>query len=267
MKTWERVEQDCTEYLQRKFSAYATFTRQGSSDSTKSDVKVQRTNKEPFYVEAKKLPAQCGQFVLLPNEQTKTFTFSPENDSEENEYARTMIAHMNERFDSFFNAGTKGEILEIDNGEELFVGWILEHYNSRNVKFFITDKRVLFPIEDFSKYLSVTAKYRTKKSGSQKTGNRYIPLVQAYLQEHHEYQIQSTYVKDNSLYVQSDLPLQRKTFSISGCNYTLYFSKKGQDYEIRRLSNTYHANVIFSISLKSAEKGLSDEQFIQFLTL
>ncbi len=267
MNAWEQVEQDCVNYLQSKFSAYATFQQKGSADSTQSDIEVQCPNRQPFYIETKKLPAQCGQFVLLPNEQTKTFTFSPENDSKENTYTQAIISHMNTRFDAFLHAGTKGVPLNIDNGEELFIGWILEHYKARNVQFFITDKHVLFPIEEFSKYFSVTAKYRIKKSGSQKTGKCYIPLVQAYLQKHSEYQIQSTYVKDNSLYVCSELPLQRKHFSITGCNYTLYFSKKGQDYEIRRPSNTHHANVIFSISLKSAEKGLSDEQFIAFLTL
>jgi len=42
------------------------------------------------------------------------------------------------------------------------------------------------------------------------------------------------------------------------------FSLRGNEYELRKLSNTYNANVIFSIKQKSS-RGLNDEDFIRYL--
>ena len=39
------------------------------------------------------------------------------------------------------------------------------------------------------------------------------------------------------------------------------FSQRGERYEIRKLSNTYNANVIFSVKLNEYASGLTDQEF------
>ena len=43
------------------------------------------------------------------------------------------------------------------------------------------------------------------------------------------------------------------------------FSQRGERYEIRKLSNTYNANVIFSVKLNEYASGLTDQEFITAL--
>lgn len=42
-------------------------------------------------------------------------------------------------------------------------------------------------------------------------------------------------------------------------------SQRGERYEIRKLSNTYNANVIFSVKLNEYASGLTDQEFITAL--
>ena len=76
MSTWEQFEIDCTRFLMEQFGEYATFIHQGRSDSTVPDIKVTTKKNKQFYIEAKHSPAQCGQFVLLPNVETRKFEYS-----------------------------------------------------------------------------------------------------------------------------------------------------------------------------------------------
>ena len=126
----EAFEIRCYEYLK---AFYATrninFERKGGMDSTTSDIAVIKNNKVDFYIEAKDSPAQSGQFVLLPDESTKTFVFSPKNHSTPNKLTDIMIEYMNQNFARFNHASTSGQSLEIDN--HVFSGWIVEHYKEK----------------------------------------------------------------------------------------------------------------------------------------
>ena len=63
------------------------------------------------------------------------------------------------------------------------------------------------------------------------------------------------------LYSQENLHNER--FIIGKNEYMI--SKRENNYEIRKLSNTSNANVIFSIELKSNKSGLSVSDFIFIL--
>ena len=67
MERWEEFEIQCTEYLNQKFGAYANFIHQGGANSTVSDILVHTNTGNSFYMDVKHSPAQCGQFVLLPD--------------------------------------------------------------------------------------------------------------------------------------------------------------------------------------------------------
>lgn len=261
--SWEEFEKQCTEYLKQTFGTLATFIHQGGADSTVPDILVTKSDTTKFYIEAKHTPAQCGQFVLLPNIESGTFEYSNQNKSEVNEYSQIIIEHMNNNFNSFCEAGTTGQDIVIQNSQEVFSNWIIKAYREKNVKFFITDNFTILPIEDFQKHFKVSAKYRIKRSGSNNIGRNRIKLVSDYISSKEDYGIMEiTEVKDK-LFVTSTKELDTTRFILIDNEYM--FSTREDKFEIRKLSNTYNANVIFSIEKIQSAQGLTSEQFSTIL--
>lgn len=63
---------------------------------------------------------------------------------------------------------------------------------------------------------------------------------------------------DSKLFVTSTRYIHNTRFIINGTEYM--FSERGSEYEIRKLSNTFNANVIFSIDLKTTRSiGYSND--------
>lgn len=164
MAMWEDFEIDCTSYLNSKFGAYAYFTHQGGPDSTVPDILVQTNSDKSFYIDAKHSPAQCGQFVLLPNIESGTFEYSKQNVTQINKYAHRIIEYMNDDFDKFRNAGTTGRDIDMPNGSSTFSNWIIQAYQEKDVMFFITNNYTILPVERFQEYFDVSAKYRLNEA-------------------------------------------------------------------------------------------------------
>ena len=262
MSTWEDFEIQCVNHLNEKFSDYARFTHQGGTDSTTADILVKTQKSKSFYVEAKHSPAQCGQFVLLPNLATRTFQYSSLNATDINQYSETIINYMNKDFDSFRNAGTAGKEIDIKNASDIFTGWIITTYKSKGVEFFITNGFFIFPIKDFAKYFDVTAKYRIKRSGSGDVGKSRFNTVMKYICEK-GYNIANLRVSGNKMFLTSSEQLHNKRFILDGTEYM--FSLRGNEFEIRKLSDTYNANVIFSVKLKDKPPHSENTEFIEYL--
>lgn len=257
MRPGERFENDCYQYLKQTYNS-TTFHLEGGMDSTKSDIAVIKNNRIIFYIEAKDTAAQSGQFVLLPDEETETFVFSPRNHSEPNEMTEIMIQNMNNDFHRFNNAGTAGESLDIDSS--VFSNWIIDHYIGKNVKYVISYKNgyVILPIRKFSSYFEVIANYRIKKSGSGSPAKKDLIDVENEIKSFYTSATFAT--NDSKLFVTLSEPLYQDKFILG--EYTYYFSKHGENtYEIRRLSNTYNMNVIFTIQLK---KNQETEDLLEF---
>lgn len=261
MVIWEEFEVQCTNYLNNKFGCYASFFHQGGSDSTVPDILVKTNTGKSFYIDAKHSPAQCGQFVLLPDLDTYTFKYSRQNINHINKYAKIIMDYMNQDFDAFREAGTAGKDINIPNGSNIFASWIIQTYQKKGTEFFITNGYTLLPIKQFSYYFEVTAKYRIKRSGSGNVGKNRINLVMNYIVAHN-YAITNSRVNGNKLFVSTSRNLHNLRFILQGDEYM--FSLRGNEYELRKLSNTYNANVIFSIRQKSSQ-GMRDEDFICFL--
>lgn len=259
---WKNFECACTEYLNVRFGWYANFILQGGADSTTSDIFVKTRKGEEFYMEAKHSPAQCGQFVLLPNIKTGMFEYSDGNKMSENQYSVEIMAYMNTYFDKFRAAGTKGKDIDMVNGQYLFAQWIISAYKRKGVKYFITNDFCILPIGKIQDYFNITAKYRIKRSGSSKVGKKNIVYVVDYISSH-DYGITDSNVYNDKIFVESDTELHNKRFILAGNEYM--FSRRNELYEIRKLSNTYNANVIFSIVLKSDISGISETDFINCL--
>ncbi len=261
MKVWEKFEIQCTEYLNDRFGDYAKFFHQGRADSTIPDILVKTNRGNSFYIEAKHSPAQCGQFVLFPNLESRTFEYSKQNTTEINKYAEQIIEYMNQDFNGFKEVGTKGKDIEFPNCSTVFANWIIQYYSNKGVKFFMTNNNVLLPIEQFSDYFEVSAKYRIKRSGSGNVGKNKINSVMDYITSQ-DYIITDSRIKGDKLFVSSSCNLHDNRFILRGIEYM--FSFRGTEYELRKLSNTYNTNVIFSIKQKLT-CGMSEEEFIYFL--
>lgn len=262
METWKEFEIQCTDFLNSKFGAYARFFHQGGADSTVPDILVETKHSNSFYIDAKHSPAQCGQFVLLPNLDTGTFEYSRLNINHINRYSEMIMEYMNEDFDAFREAGTAGKDIDMPNGSDIFAGWIIQAYKDKGVKFFITNNYTILPIERFREYFYVTAKYRIKRSGSGNVGKSHLKSVRDYISTQ-DYVIADSRIEGDKLFVISPQQLHNHRFILCGIEYM--FSLRGDEYELRKLSNTYNANVIFSILHKASTPGMSESEFIDCL--
>ena len=262
MSTWENFEIDCTNHLNNKFSKYASFKHQGGANSTVPDILVTTTSGRRFYIEAKHSPAQCGQFVLLPDLRNRVFKYSSGNTKPIDEYSRAIMVHMNNDFDGFREAGTKGKDIIMENRQGIFSNWIINYYKSKNVGFIITNNYIIFPVENIADYFYITAKYRIKRSGSAEVGVKNLKSVSDHIRTL-DYAINEIHFDNSKLIVSSPKQLHNLRFIFDGNEYM--FSRRNNEYELRRLSNTYNANVIFSINLKSSVSGISDDEFINAL--
>lgn len=261
MAIWRKFEIECTEYLNQKFGNLASFMNAGGSDSTINDIFVKTRAGRNFYIEAKHSPAQCGQFVLLPNISTRSFEYSRLNIMPLNSAAQTIIRHMNADFDAYKEAGTIGKDIDLNDGGKIFAEWIIDSYKNKGTIFFITNDYTILHVDDFLDYFFVTSKYREKRSGSGDVGKSNISEVYNHIIKS-GFNIGSHVMNGAKLFVTSPDMLHNTRF-IYG-NYEYMFSQRGRQYEIRKLSNTFNANVIFSIEKKS-KRGLSNMEFSQFL--
>ena len=115
---------------------YARFTHKGGADSAVPDILVETRQGFCFYIEAKHSPAQCGQFVLLPDIMTQTFQYSKQNTDSINSLAQMIIEYMNQKFDDYRNAGTAGKEIVMPGSQEIFAAWIVEHYRKKRCSIF-----------------------------------------------------------------------------------------------------------------------------------
>ena len=261
MDGWKKFENDSTAYLQRNFGEYAQFNCQGGSDSTICDIEVITKTGKGFFIEAKHCPAQCGQFVLLPNISTGSFDYSRLNSTRINEYSAAIIEHMNSHFEEYKEAGTTGRDIDMANGPAIFASWIVQAYKDKGARLIITNNNIILPLEDFARYFYVSAKYRVKRSGSGDVGKGRMRKVSDYLMDN--CQVTSLNAVGAKLFATSELYLHDQRFVVDGTEYMI--SRRDNRYEIRRLSNTFNANVIFSIELKPGVCGMSDGEFVSLL--
>lgn len=247
MATWRNFEIDCTNYLNNKYGVYAKFVSFGGANSNVPDITAKTNSGRFFGLEAKYCPAQSGQFVLLPDIATRKFVYSSLNATSPNMSACIILHHMNNLFDEYLEAGTKGKEIVFDNCTKVFYTWIIDYYKNKNVKYFITNNYIILPIEQFPNYFNVTAKYRVKRSGSNSVGKSNLSNVINYIES--SFQIHGYKCIGPKLFIKAPFGLHNTKFTLDDIKYM--FSQRGNDYEIRKLSNTDNANVIFSIQLKS----------------
>lgn len=254
MEAWEHFEYDCTSYLNGRYGDKASFIHQGSANSNVADIRCITNTGRIFYIEAKQCPAQCGQFVLMPNVTMRKFVYSSGNSLQLNEYSQSIIDHMNNDFDAYKDAGTSGKDIIFDGCNDVFINWVKRAYEKKKVEYFITNNYRIFKLSELADNFIISAKYRVKRSGSKNVGDyRMIVVKQCILSK---YGISSTRTDDGKLFVSTGREMNNIKFDCG--DYEYMFSKRGSEYEIRQLSNTFNANVIFSVSLKNPGTDISN---------
>ncbi len=252
--SWRDFEEICKDYLNATYGVKdkIQFIRMGSEDSTVSDIKTNINGVTKFYIEAKMSESQCGQFVLLPNPETRKFVFSPRNHSIETPTTKKIIEYMDKNYDTFADGSG---VLDMD--EQIFYDWVIEHYKSLDAKYVITgykDEFFIFPIRNFSKYFDIDGIYRPKNSGSHPLTNKQQEQVINLLKTtktNFSYKI-----IDDGLIVNGDGLRKGSRFEIDN---NLYWLAEHQDgFRVRKLSKTRNKNVIFSIALKKFSQDPSD---------
>ncbi len=264
MSGWQEFEYAAADYLNETFGQYATFDVRGGADSTTPDILVHTNTGNCFYIEAKEPLAQCGQFVLIPNMGTSRFDFSIRNKTEINLPTRQIMDFMDSDFDRFSRAGTAGESIVMPNGDAVFAKWIIQYYRDKDVRFFVTSDPysgtfIIFPINDFPLHFNIEATYRIKKSGSRDVGAKRKQRLLDFIL-HNNYGVYESRCTRSKLFVCSNQNLDNTTFVFDGLEFM--FSRRNSEYELRLLSQTANANVIFSISKIAGRRGLSSAEFI-----
>lgn len=253
MKAWEEFEIDATKHLNDTYGDLAEFTHDGGADSTIPDIYVKTNSGKAFYIEAKLSNAQCGQFVLQPDIKSSTFVYTAKN--ARNKYADEIINYMNNDFEAFKEAGTAGKEIEMD--QSVFANWIKMIYSKKNVKWFISEGFILIPIDEFQNYFDIKAVYRVKRSGSSSVGKSKMNDIITYIKlSQVSASITDYKIEGDKLFVCSDKNIHNVRFVYNGYEYM--FSKRDERYELRKLSNTFNANVIFSVSLKNKADKYKD---------
>lgn len=260
-ETWQDFEVECYNHLRNTYGRAARFEAYGQSDSTYPDILVISPKGFEFFIETKSSSAQCGQFVLIPDESRGVFNYSSRNHTQFFDCTQIIIDYMNENFETFINAGTAGE--DICLNKEIFYNWIIEYYSSKGVKFFITKAYdyIIFPIEKFPEYFDVSCCYRMKKSGSTDPAKADFYEIQSLLDENGISGRLKTFGKELYLDTSSQ---NIDGVKLIGQSYT-YMLRAGANgyYRIRRLSNTCNSNVIFQITLYRMHQAPQDLHYFE----
>lgn len=249
--TWQEFEIFCLNYLTRVFGDY--FFSRGGSDSTYSDIEY---NDEliNFAIECKMPQSQSGQFVLIPNDEYKTFDFSKKNKtSRALDGTEEIIRYVNERFDEFSSPSTKGVSLQMDSN--VYERWIKAMYRQKNVEYIITsinenvcdENIVIFPLDKIGEYFDISCKYRVKKSGSRSIGKKKYKDACKMLKQSG---IEFVEVDGYQIYVEKKLINNIYIGEEGTYKFNLNTCEPDFTYMIRVLSNTFNANIIFSLKIK-----------------
>ncbi len=252
---WKQLELNCFEYLKQTYGKLAEFKHYGDSNATVADILVSKLNQD-FYIEVKSPQAQCGQFVLNIDQNNCVFEYSLHNKTNYYDSTKAIIDYMNNHFDNFQQVSTAP--LKIDLDKSIFYDWVRTYYHDKNVAYFMTKQNnfLIIPIANLESYFDIHAYYRVKKSGSSSPNKSNINEIRNILAD---YQIDyDLNVQENGVYLITESNVVNQKLKGTTNTYLLKKSELNNQYLIRKLSNTYHANVIFSIKLKQSDQNEND---------
>ncbi|MBR6084452.1 MAG: hypothetical protein IKP61_02405 [Spirochaetales bacterium] len=257
MKKWEANEQICFDYISKTYRFDGVkYKQMGSSDSTKSDIYVESIrNMGSFYIETKSAIAQFAQFVLFPNNERREFVFSSENMFPNTDNSRKIIELMNNNYD-YYSCGDGLKVLPTKY-DDIYSKWIEDCCRFKNCKFIVSrypegNRFVIFPVTELRHYFDISGVYRVKKSGSSDLPQKYEEVVKSRIKRISP--LSSVYREGKKYFVSN---YSSRNFELCFDDFNVFLSSdspKPGDLVIRKLSNTYHSNVIFTIKLFGTQR-------------
>lgn len=272
MANWEKFEHECYEKLQKDYGKFAKILPHGKSDSTKPDIEIILPNGQNFFIEVKSRNAQCCQFVLFPDDETKTFHFSERNKMIKTGACKTIIDYMEKNYSRYCKPTQSG--IDINVTTDTLYALVDEYYSAKLVKFFMTkdynDNYIIFPAAKFKNYFNITSCYRKKKSGSSEPSEIHIPEIEQALTD---YSIKgsvdiTTVDKPRCFLTTDNNALHKERLICTDYTYQLKTNEHSKKiiaphilayiYEVRKLSNTNNPNVICQLDLKDVRQDVDD---------
>lgn len=259
-ENWKVFEETTADFINKNIKINGVHaSASGGSDSTSSDIKIEKNGKFLFSIECKLSPAQGGQFVVHNDLKNQKFILSTKNKYSTS--ADTLILkHMNDNY-KYYSQGPKGNSNNIDIDlicnkslmfQRLKLQVELKHSkfisSSSSKSGFSTSNPVyFFKTEDLDNVFNVSGKYRTKQSGTSQLPKKYEEDVRDYFRKNKiiikiENKKRKTYIYDLNNTLQSYLIINQLSLFLQDAN------KEGYR-EIKKRSITKNANVIFSLEL------------------
>jgi len=256
LEKWQQSELECVEYLKRTYGAAGVvFGHKGGSDSSQSDIQLLVNGMPRFYIEAKSAAAQCGQFVVL--DENGTFVYSPKNKVQPaSSFSRQYIDFMQANYNAYKSCG-RGGVEFPSQFKSLAYNWVKDYYKHKKAAFVIVEKElgslapsnfVIFPLEKFDSYFDIVAKYRVKTSGSNNPHAGDKSEIGEVLRMN-GYNVSQEGFEGSHYYVNCTGLANKKQLTGKTHRWQFNLEAAGK-YQVRKLSNTNNANVIFEISLK-----------------
>lgn len=250
---WKKFELNTLENLKHFETSSLKFKNEGGSNSTEPDIKVYKNNNFLESLECKLSPAQGGQFVVLWN--GSEFQYSSSNVNHESFETIEIIKLMNENksyYSKIFNPSESSSV-DLCVDDTIAAQHLINIYKAKKSNFIIssvsansTDNIKIIPIEKIKNNFNIIGKYRIKRSGSINLPIKEYSIAEEKFTEKYGRKI----LDINTINLGTTLEKKECYF---GDNNEYFLSVQNNDtYKVKKLSSTFNANVIFTLSLKSS---------------
>ena len=250
MKNWKQYEVNSCKYLSDNIKmSNITFVHKGGSDSNESDIEVFYKGNKIFSIESKLSPSQCGQIVVIENENNELVI-------------STKMRFVNSNSSQIIS--TINQNLELKCSNDILIKWVKEHYKNKGSLFFITSNTIngfnsIVPIDLIDKYFNITAVVRRKRSGTRSVPKRELGNVKNQTSTHLSNKGVKQYnliEESNNLYLimedETNMDSKIKYFG----NYFISETDISKKYKIKVRAQTNNINIVFSIQYIGEQKNI-----------
>jgi len=254
MENWEIFEKSASEFLEKHMNDKdIEFKVVGGSDSTIPDINVYKNKQYITTIEAKFIPSQSGQIVVIDNQTS--FSFSQESVNKFSKYTEIIIKHLNDNFSKYKSYSSKSIKLDID--KSILFNWVKTNYDNKGAKWIVSSKKfdnltkedlLFIPLNEMDNYFDISASFRIKRSGSGSVPLSSQDNVIKLIDKKFGNITYETKIIDKKLYILTESSISKTHLEEKFFISTLKNSK----YEVRKLNGTENPNpnVVFELKLK-----------------
>ena len=232
-------------------------TREGSSDSTVSDIAIKQNDKTLGYVEVKMEKAQSGQIVVSQDEKG---SYNAADVS--NPHTSRIVEIINEANKSENPAKYLSSLGE--NDQKTVNSWFCSHYEHKNAAFIaVTDSNLnytsVFPLSKLESNAKISVSMpRAKSSGSSRLPKKDYPIAQDILTKKHPSEFISMSEKDGKTYVKLNAErggyVEQGNYFLSPVETASTDTGDVHTYEVRKISAVKNPTIMFNFEYTGDKK-------------